>query len=185
MQACMFSLGLHSALTPHEWWESYNRRVEYWFLKPSSNDRKRLNQRDLHQCYNNTCKTSKKLYQMFARLFEDEADGAMDVPMDATSFCIQEFESTHRAVIRYYGQDLYLYLVWSEDFSTSLLAAKKFMRGRLVYQRDPRLAEYFVRSYYCACDTRDAASTGEMRISDREEGPFGPGVIPSNILKTV
>ena len=41
----------------------------------------------------------------------------------------------------------YIYLIWQEDWTSNPFARSKYIKGKLVYQRDPTLPEYFARPY--------------------------------------
>ena len=70
---------------------------------------------------------------------------------------------------------MWIYFIWQEEWSTSLLSTKKFLKGKIVYQRDPEEPAFYVRQYEIKGE--------ELRIGELEEGPFGPGVMPSDVVK--
>ena len=72
------------------------------------------------------------------------------------------------------GARLYLYAVWQEDWSTYYGT----MEGHLVYQKDTSLPEFYMRPF--------RIESGNLRVAineSTEKGPYGPGTIPSDIVK--
>ena len=51
------------------------------------------------------------------------------------------------------------------------------MQGKIAYQADPHHKSYYVRKYDITGDT--------LSIDDSVEGPFGPEILPTDILKQV
>merc|ERR1712008_292823 len=45
------------------------------------------------------------------------------------------------------GERYYLYLLWLEDWTSNPFARSKYLRGKLVYQRDPTAPSYFARPF--------------------------------------
>merc|ERR1712228_1005809 len=61
---------------------------------------------------------------------------------------------------------LWIHLVWQEDWTspTAVFAKSKFIKGKIVYQKDPKEMLFYAREY-CI---RDNA----MTFSSHEDGPF-------------
>ena len=55
------------------------------------------------------------------------------------------------------------------------MSSKKYLKGKIAYQSHPEDPAFFVRQYEIKGD--------DIAIGDLEEGPFGPSVIPSDIVK--
>ena len=175
-QIVMFSKSKSSQLSSTEWWHNpFALDVRFWFLKPHAKNRKELAQRDLHGSYNNTPKLSKKLYAVFADMFREERS------TDDTRCTIEDVAEGRRAAITLGDEPpMFLYFIWIESFSDSILSTKQFVRGKIAYQRDPLQPVYFCRTYHCQMENK---TIPRMQISKHEQGPFGPGTLPSNVIK--
>ena len=75
------------------------------------------------------------------------------------------------------SEELYLYVIWQEDWTKNPLAWTKFVQGKIVYQKVSSSMEFFTRPYRIEGDDVNigAAST--------EEGPYGPHALPSATIK--
>lgn len=69
---------------------------------------------------------------------------------------------------------LYIHMVWQEDWTTNPFARSKFIKGKIVYQKDPDTMEFFARQY-CILN-------GDINISDLEESPF-TSLLPREDIK--
>ena len=94
---------------------------------------------------------SRPLYGHFAALFDGSTAGGMG----QLRFGVEEVGGkSRRAYIEQAaeagagsGERYYVYAIWQEAWTTSPVARSKFVRGKLVYQRDPNVASFFARPY--------------------------------------
>ena len=45
------------------------------------------------------------------------------------------------------GERYWLYLIWQEDWTTNPFARSKYVKGQIVYQKDPNAAAYYARPF--------------------------------------
>lgn len=153
--------------------------VEFWWIKPMKGQPSAFERQTL-DCWakgphkNQAGRMSKNIYQPIADLFV--LKGNQKVKQD---FCfgMESTCGTHRAFIedprasppsRYY-----LYLVWQEEWTKSMMSRDQFIKGKIAYQREPQrelAAVVYMREY--------SITNGKFDLADVEE-PCPPGsVIP-------
>ena len=75
------------------------------------------------------------------------------------------------------GQELYIYVIWQEDWTKNPLAWSKYVQGKIVYQKSITEMEYFTRPF--RIEDKDV----NIGVDSTEEGPYGPAVLPSATIK--
>lgn len=142
--ACPNSLcGMQALLFSH-----FLNDVNFWWLKPTASDSQRLEQKtlDMHSSgpHRNTPGKSKGFFQPLAEKFRGQSEGDFSFGVDADGRAY--IDETENGVVR----RLFIYFVWQEKWS-SFFACKKFIEGKLFYQRsDPVAGEeglFFARQY--------------------------------------
>eukprot|EP00658_Telonema_sp_P-2_P067842 TRINITY_DN5677_c0_g1_i3.p1 TRINITY_DN5677_c0_g1~~TRINITY_DN5677_c0_g1_i3.p1 ORF type:complete len:377 (+),score=99.09 TRINITY_DN5677_c0_g1_i3:157-1287(+) len=149
--------------------------VRFWWVKPLSTDGTKLSRRSLiatpkGKFKNIAGKAAAGAYTPLANFFQHGGGECAGL-----SFSIEMVNGSARAVIQKGDCRMWLSLVWQEEWTTSVMARKKFLKGKIVYQRDCNDECFFVRQYEIIGDA--------LEIVDEEEGPFGPRVIPGNVVK--
>jgi len=83
-----------------------------------------------------------------------------------------------RAYLEQEGQisKVFLHLVWQEDWTSNLFARSKYIKGKIVYQKDPQALQFFPRRY--------SIVDGIMTIALTEDLPF-ESVLPGNDIKVL
>ena len=159
MQAVMYSQMVGAAST-----------VDFWWIKPMKADARTLERETLPRRgegpHKNDPGRSKPVYAKFANLFLEYATE----PCNGMRFCRGEVAGCCRAYIEEVssGARLYIYLIWQEEWSSNPLARKPFIRGKIVYQREPQEARFFAQGY----DYRES----KLTLDGREESL--PVVLP-------
>jgi len=146
--------------------------VRFWWVKPeakkSSSFGAQFLQAHTKGPHKNLAGSSaSKVYRPLATFFEKGECNGMKFVLELIDGCM-------RACIRMGEHELWLYLVWQEAWS-SIMASTKFIKGNLVYQRDPTEQLFYFRSYSISGDS--------LTIGDVAHGPFAPGVVPSNVVQ--
>lgn len=74
-----------------------------------------------------------------------------------------------------------MHIFWQEDWTSCPLAYHRYIKGKLVYQKDPEKLEFWLRQYQI--------DDGHAHIAEFEEGPIEtilPGkILPDNTVKVL
>lgn len=169
MQAVMYSVSAAQA-------------CDFWWVKPSKSNKMELEKQTLMRQdrgpYKNDPGRSAAFYKPLAELFERakvhgawrfglEVDGKKSPAPKARAF----FERTDEDKTRRH----YLSLVWQESWTTNPFAFSKFIKGKLVYQKDAESSEFFARSY--------SIVDGAVTVSREEDEPWHDQVLPPMSVK--
>lgn len=149
--------------------------VDFWFVRPHRRRKDQIDPRTLRPLF--SAVTSKKVYEPVAQMFSRAGGAEADVE---PSFGIEDAAGSRRAFATKDGERMYLYMLWVESFPTSAFAAQLVVRGQLVYQRNPMQLQFYIHGYMITVK----GSERELRLVGEERGPFGPEVMPSDIVKT-
>ena len=71
------------------------------------------------------------------------------------------------------GSVFYLHFLWMEDWTSNPLAFSKYLKGKLVYQKQPQTSQLFSRQ----CEMRD----NTFFLADFEEPAFTSTLPPDSI----
>lgn len=153
------------------------KAVRFWWVKPDPSDKKNntlgkmfLSANKKGKYKNLAGSMASGVYNPLVTFFEAgvcETNKALSFHKEVVDGCL-------RACITVDGKQLWLYLVWQEDWS-SAIASTKYIKGNIAYQQHPREREFYIRPYDITGD--------KLSISPAEQGPFGPSVLPSEVMK--
>lgn len=155
------------------------RDVDFWWVKPSktaSVERKTLN-RNGRGPHKNDPGRSKPVYKPLADLFINGET------KDGMRFGIEQIEPQPgcpalRAFIEKASQSgvgkYYIHFVWQEEWTANPFSRSKYIKGKIVYQKDPSKVEFHGRQY--------SITDGQMEISEIEED-FYDAVVPGEEIK--
>mmetsp|Transcript_41006 Transcript_41006/g.92001 ORF Transcript_41006/g.92001 Transcript_41006/m.92001 type:complete len:403 (+) Transcript_41006:80-1288(+) len=148
--------------------------VDFWWVKPSKQgdlERSTLNRHARGQ-HKNDPNRSRPFYQPIADIFQE---GTL---VNGRRFGIETVEKTRRA---YFEEErdgrverMYVTLVWQEDWTSNPFARAKFIKGKIVYQKDLNVMCFHSRQY--------AIANNVFSISDIEDESF-TDVIPPETIK--
>ncbi|KAL1522262.1 hypothetical protein AB1Y20_017257 [Prymnesium parvum] len=143
--------------------------IDFWWIKPQANNRAALETATLDRHakgpHKNDPGRSRPLYAQFSTLFDSKPTQnsqplvafGMTTVGDAPRAYIDQVET---------GERYYIYLIWQEAWS-SIMSRQKFIKGKIVYQKDPTSNEYFARPYTYreSCLEIPAAATAEESVA--------------------
>jgi len=130
-------------------YSSLGQSVEFWWIKPKASNKTSIERStlSLHNQgkFKNCPGKAKAVYLPFAQKFAGCVDGDFSFGVD---------RETGRAFIDEVGERgrktrMLLYFVWQETWS-SMMAKKKFMKGKLFYQKKGNDQKFFARQYRIA-----------------------------------
>lgn len=154
-----------------------DKTVRFWWVKPVAGKPDQMGSKYLTATAKGKYKNlpgqlAKGVYGPLAKLFE------RGKPKGGIKFGLERLASgATRAVITKGKVQMWVYLVWQEEWDSSIISFDNFLRGKLVYQHSVSEECFYVRQFVIRGDS--------LSMLDNEEGPFGPGVIPSDIVKQV
>mmetsp|Transcript_86918 Transcript_86918/g.156567 ORF Transcript_86918/g.156567 Transcript_86918/m.156567 type:complete len:397 (-) Transcript_86918:73-1263(-) len=158
MQAVMYSAGASGAL-------------DFWWVKPAKNDSTKLESNTLCRHgkgpHKNDPGRSKPFYQPIADLFTDKATNVGGLNFGVAQVDTPAGKRPRAFVERASAGDgfkLWLTMVWQEEWTTNPFSRSKYIKGKLVYQKDPEDDMFYSRPY--------SILNGAMAISDAEDEPF-------------
>ena len=146
------------------------QRLDFWWVKPEARNPRALEAQTLRRhakgAHKNDPGRSREVYAKFADLF-DVDDGGVTTRARSNShtalssarsnkagggklgFDVGEVDGKERAYIEQLatGERYWLYLIWQEDWTTNPFARSKYVKGQIVYQKDPNAAAYFARPF--------------------------------------
>mmetsp|Transcript_83739 Transcript_83739/g.186960 ORF Transcript_83739/g.186960 Transcript_83739/m.186960 type:complete len:458 (-) Transcript_83739:193-1566(-) len=156
MQAVMYSVGTDG-------------EVDFWWVKPGKSDaatghvgveENTLN-RHAKGPYKNDPGRSKPFYKPLADLFKQEqvvGDVRFGIEQAASGAGARAFLEQAS------GGRQYMHLVWQEDWTSNPFSRSKYIKGKIVYQKDPEALKFYARQY--------AILNGSITVSNEEEPPF-------------
>jgi len=161
--------------------------VDFWWVKPTGSSKSPGNETEhATLCrhgkgpHKNDPGRSKPFYKPLADMFTQAsmaADGrryAVEVPPGENSsraFIEEESMANPRSGKR---DKLWLHLVWQEDWTTNPFSSSKYIKGKLIYQRDPKESIFFAREYMI--------KDGVMTFSAFEDQPYS-SMLPGENIK--
>mmetsp|Transcript_63073 Transcript_63073/g.137039 ORF Transcript_63073/g.137039 Transcript_63073/m.137039 type:complete len:404 (+) Transcript_63073:95-1306(+) len=163
---------------------SADSSVDFWWVKPSKSDPSRLEPETLSRhskgVHKNDPGRSRQFYKPLADIFEqgEIREGWRFGIVNAKP--IQKGAEAKRAYLEREvqghrkGYRLYVHLMWQEDWTSNPLARSKYIKGRIVYQRNVGARQFFSRQY----EIHD----GVVFISEYEESPFS-AALPTEEVK--
>jgi len=155
--------------------------VDFWWVKPQKSNPSNLDEETLklhgQGRHKNNPGISKPFYQSLADLFKQGSIiGDWRFGLDVVG--VGSGVSTWRAFIEHVtknpAEKLYVYFLWEEDWTSDPFAPSKYIRGKIVYQKDLKYPVFYSRQY----EIHD----GKAIISNYEE-PSTKSVIPDDDLK--
>lgn len=159
MQAVMYSSSANN-----------NSEIDFWWVKPTKSDSSRLEGSTLCKHskgqHKNDPGRSKSFYKPLADLFQGEGSYMNGVRfsighgtngLKAPRACIEQ-------VIGGKPTKHWLTMVWQEEWTSSPFAFSKYIKGKLVYQRDVESMEFYTKAY--------CIQNGTMTLSETEDPPF-------------
>lgn len=169
MQAVMYSVGSDGD-------------VDFWWVKPGKSDsssghvgvEENTLSRHFKGPYKNDPGRSKPFYKPLADLFKQEQQ------VGDLRFGIEQggSGSRSRAFLEQAsgGQSTrqYMHLVWQEDWTSNPFSRSKYIKGKIVYQKDPEALTFYSREYVIL--------NGAITVSAEEEPPFC-SVLPGEDIK--
>lgn len=153
--------------------------LDFWWVKPCKDDGRQLEPNTLNRhskgIYKNDPGRSKPFYQAFADLFSTKADSSSMYTFGISRVAGSPNGESPRAWVEQFidGQSCryWLLAIWQEEWSSNPFAFTKYIKGKLVYQRQPTDDQFFSRSY--------SIVNGVMTLSEDEDSPFSsplPGI---------
>mmetsp|Transcript_10105 Transcript_10105/g.19504 ORF Transcript_10105/g.19504 Transcript_10105/m.19504 type:complete len:439 (+) Transcript_10105:83-1399(+) len=149
--------------------------VDFWWVKPRQGAtavEPNTLSRHAKGPYKNDPGRSKPFYKPLADLFVQEQI------VGSTRFGIEKAAEFSRAFLEQVSESgvsrQYISLIWQEDWSSNPFTSRKYIKGKIVYQKDPQSLEFFARQY--------SIVNGSMSILDYEDKPFG-SVLPRDDIK--
>jgi hypothetical protein len=156
-------------------------KLDFWWVKPSKKtpdiiENETLTRQDAGK-HKNSPGRSGPVYQPLADLLQDG--------LQAGEWCfgLKTVACAGEEVVRAFvyhemapREVLYICFLWQEDFTLNPFASSKYIKGKIVYQRDPDVTEFFARQYEII--------DGAMEIADFEEGPT-TSVLPDDSIKVL
>jgi hypothetical protein len=170
MQAVMYCVGVDGV-------------VDFWWVKPMKGSQTRVEQctlsRNVKGPHKNDPGRSKPFYKPLADVF-----GQAAAMKDGWRFGIEDAGASADRAARAYveketsdGPDrMYLYLIWQEDWTNNPFARSKYIKGKIVYQRELKADEFFSRQYMI--------TNGVMSLIDYEDS-IGDSSIPGDEVKSL
>jgi len=169
MQAVMYSVS-----------RERGQDLDFWWVKPQKSSQSTLERNTLSRNakgpHKNDPGRSKPFYKAFADLFAQDSAGPPGMRFGIETMSNKAQQSTPRAYLvnNSDGSKLYLYIVWQEDWTSNPFSSKKYIKGKIVYQKEPQGRVFFSRQY--------CIQSGSVSISEVEERPFKT-ILPSNDIK--
>jgi len=157
--------------------------VDFWWVKPSADDPKSLEPATLCRhsqgSHKNDPGRSKQFYMPVADLFKGKASGynGLNFGIEAVPSSKSKNTSSRafiEQVIEGKVQKMWLTLVWQEEWTSNPLSRSKYIKGKVVYQKDNQVQEFHSKAY--------TIENGKMILSDVEDFAFLKP-IPGNALK--
>lgn len=155
--------------------------VDFWWVKPKKDDGSEIEIDTLNRHgkgpHKNDPGRSKQFLKPLADFFVNKERLA-----DGTVFGIERVGSGDDKCMRAYlerpsdgGQPckLYLDVVWQEDWSSNPFA-RSYIKGKLVYQKEPDSEQFFARQY--------SITNNKLTLYEKEE-PCPEGVLPGDFIK--
>mmetsp|Transcript_62126 Transcript_62126/g.133588 ORF Transcript_62126/g.133588 Transcript_62126/m.133588 type:complete len:238 (-) Transcript_62126:63-776(-) len=169
--------------------------VDFWWVKPSRSpnqggvEAKTLN-KNVKGPHKNDPGRSKPFYQPLADLFGKECGsgtrmqrqnvlkGGVRLGLERVKAGEEGGREAVRAYLEQEGQisKVFLNLVWQEDWTSNPFARSKYIKGKIIYQKDPQALQFFARQY--------SIVDGIMTIAPTEDLPF-ESVVPGNEIKAL
>lgn len=156
--------------------------IDFWRVKPQKDDAHCIETETLCRQakgpHKNDPGRSKPFYKPIADLFTQQAS------MNALSFGIEDVDdgsggTAPRALIHHgaAGSKVdkhYLTMVWQEEWTQNPFSCHKYIKGKIVYQKDPEELEFFTKAY--------TILDGKMMLSEIEDSGF-PSPLPGEDVK--
>eukprot|EP00930_Biecheleria_cincta_P098086 TRINITY_DN89777_c0_g1_i1.p1 TRINITY_DN89777_c0_g1~~TRINITY_DN89777_c0_g1_i1.p1 ORF type:complete len:403 (+),score=69.73 TRINITY_DN89777_c0_g1_i1:51-1259(+) len=169
MQAVMYS---SSAIN--------NTDIDFWWVKPTKGDSTRLESSTLCKHvkgqHKNDPGRSKSFYKPLADLFQGEGS-----TMNGVQFSIRHGTNGLRdpracieQVIGGIPTRHWLTMIWQEEWTSNPFAFSKYIKGKIVYQKDADVMEFYTKAY--------SIQNGTMTLSETEDPPF-PTPVPGIQVK--
>mmetsp|Transcript_68787 Transcript_68787/g.188780 ORF Transcript_68787/g.188780 Transcript_68787/m.188780 type:complete len:177 (+) Transcript_68787:570-1100(+) len=121
--------------------------LDFWWVKPEAANASALESQTLHRHskgpHKNDPGRSRPLYAQFSSLFENKpvANAKLTFGMVAVGGCTRAYIDMAET-----GERLWIYLIWQEAWS-GLMSRNKYIKGKIVYQKDPKAEDYYARPY--------------------------------------
>merc|ERR1712008_107863 len=156
-------------------------QVDFWWVKPQKSKPSILERETLklhsQGRHKNTPGMSKPFYQPLADLFQQGStigDCRFGIEVVGTGSGISTWRAFIETVKKEPAEKLHIHFLWQEDWSSNPFARSKYIRGKILYQKDLKSTVFYSRQY----EIHD----GKAIIANYEE-PSTKSVIPGNDLK--
>jgi len=149
--------------------------VDFWWVKPCQGAiavEPNTLSRHAKGAYKNDPGRSKPYYKPLADLFaQEQTIGGIRFGIEkADAFSRAFFEQVSGSgVTRHYVSH-----IWQEAWSSNPFKSQKYIKGKIVYQKDPQSLEFFARQF--------SIVNGSFTILESEDKPFG-SVLPGENIK--
>jgi len=157
-------------------WATADGGYDFWWLKPDPASPDKLNQAFLtfHSSGSNQNDSKGIAGNAFTQIGDHFIKGSGTFGIEKQ---VVQGEATPQAFFTVRGQKYYIVCVWQEEMS-SMASWNKWVLGKIVYQKDPSENAFFVRPF--RIDNKEF----KVALNDaEEEGPFGPGPLPTDMIK--
>lgn len=119
--------------------------LDFWWIKPQADNPAALERAtlSLHETgpHKNAAGKARAVYQPLADKFKAGLDGDFSFGVDGNGRAYIDDSGSSVASVR-----MYIYLVWQETWS-SMMARKKFIKGKMLYQKSPGAQKFHSRQY--------------------------------------
>lgn len=171
MQAVMYSSSV-----------SNNKDIDFWWVKPTKADSSRLESSTLCKHvkgqHKNDPGRSKSFYKPLADLFQGEGS-----TMNGLKFGIihgtnglRDPRACIEQVIGGRSTKHWLTMIWQEEWTSNPFAFSKYIKGKLVYQKDCEKMDFYTKAY--------SIQNGTMTLSEIEDPSF-PTPVPGIEVKNL
>jgi len=121
--------------------------IDFWWIKPKAKQPDAIETATFNRhskgAHKNDPGRSRPLYAQFSSLFENKpvANAKLTFGMVAVGGCTRAYIDMAET-----GERLWIYLIWQEAWS-GLMSRNKYIKGKIVYQKDPKAEDYYARPY--------------------------------------
>jgi len=171
MQAVMYSSSV-----------SNNNDIDFWWVKPTKADSSRLESSTLCKHvkgqHKNDPGRSKSFYKPLADLFQGEGSTMNGVKFGISHGTngLRDPRACIEQVIGGRSTKHWLTMIWQEEWTSNPFAFSKYIKGKLVYQKDVEKMEFFTKAY--------SIQNGTMTLSEIEDPSF-PTPVPGIEVKNL
>lgn len=152
--------------------------VDFWWIKPQASNPSQLERAtlDLHSTgpHTNSPGNSRAVYQPLADMFK------LGYKSPQVTFGVTLVGGCARAFIDYGGpissDRLWVYMFWQEKWQTNVFSSRKFVEGKIVYQKTPNEMRFYSRTF-------QLIAPRNISISEHEDKYWRWPPLPDDAIK--